>query len=151
MRRGRQRGTAMLLALLLVLLVELLLAGLGWALRAHARAGLEYLAAVRASAAADAALATTRAWLEATRPESLATALRTMPPPVRLPGGTTAYAEFDPVDSTLVEVVAQGFSGANGVGARRQRCLLLRLAVPNDSGATRVRAIPVPERAVTSC
>jgi Tfp pilus assembly protein PilX len=150
MSAGRN-GSALLLALALLLLLELIIAGIIWSVRAHARAGVEALASLRAAAAADAALVVARDWLEAMPAESLAAAIAGMPPPVRLPGNTAAYAVFEPVDSTLVEVVAQGFSGRNGVSARRQRCLLLQVGVVTDSGAPRVRVVPVPDRAVTNC
>ncbi len=150
MNAGRS-GTALLLALALLLFLELLIAGIAWTVRAHARAGVEALAAVRAAAAADAALTVARDWLEAAPVESLPAALAGMPPSLRLPGSTTGYAELDQLDSTLVEVVAQGFSGRNGVGARRQRCLLLQIVTAGDSAAPRVRTVPVPERPLTNC
>jgi type II secretory pathway component PulK len=150
MNAGR-RGTALLLALALLLFLELLLAGIAWTVRAHARAGVEALAVVRAAAGADAALVAARDWLEAAPVESLPAAVAGMPPPIRLPGSTMAYAQLDQVDSTLVEVVAQGFSGRNGVGARRQRCLLVQVAIAGDSAARRIRTVLVPERPLTNC
>jgi len=151
-RRRLQRGSAMLLALFVLLLLEILVAGLFWTLRVEARAGLESLAAARAAAATDAALATARDWIERADPESLTAVLGRMPPAIRLPGRAVGYAELTRIDTALVEVAAQGFAGGDGVAARRQTCVLLRVHIVADvPGAARVRLAPVPERAVTNC
>ena len=142
----------MLLALFVLLLLEILVAGLFWTLRVEARAGLESLARARAAAATEAALASARDWVERAPPESVRAVLSRMPPPVRLPGRAVGYAEFSWIDTTVVEVVAQGFAGGDGVAARRQACALFRLLLPADSSGTpRVRFVPLPERPVTNC
>jgi hypothetical protein len=147
-----RRGIAMLLALFVLLLLEVLVAGLFWTLRVEARAGLESLAGARAAAATEAALASARDWLEQAAPESLDVVLGRMPPPVRLPGRAVGYAELARIDTTLVEVLAQGFAGGEGVAARRQRCGLFQMLRETDStGVLRVRLAPVPERPVTNC
>ena len=145
-------GSAMLLALFVLLLLEILVAGLFWTLRVEARAGLESLARARAAAAAEAALASARDWVGRAAPESIRVVLGRMPPPVRLPGRAVGYAEFSFIDTTVVEVVAQGIAGGDGVTARRQSCALFRVQAEADSsGAPRVRLVPVPERPVTNC
>jgi hypothetical protein len=150
--RSSRRGSALLLALFVLLLLELLVAGLFWTLRVEARAGLESLAGARAAAATDAALASARDWVERAAPESLGAVLVRFPPPVRLPGRAVGYAELARIDSTLVEVVAQGFAGGDGIAARRQACALFRVLVePDTVGQPRVRFRPVPERPVTNC
>jgi Tfp pilus assembly protein PilX len=142
----------MLLALFVLLLLEILIAGLFWTLRVEARAGLESLAGTRAAAATEAALASARDWVERAAPESLGVVLTRMPPPVRLPGRAVGYAELARIDATLVEVVASGFAGGDGVAARRQMCGLFQLLlVADSSGAQRMRLAPVPERPVTNC
>jgi hypothetical protein len=142
----------MLLALFVLLLLEVLIAGLFWTLRVEARAGLESLAAARAAAATEAALASARDLIERAEPESLSAVLGRMPPPIRLPGRAGGYAELARIDTTLVEVVAQGFAGGDGVAARRQACALFRVLIVADvSAATRVRVARVPDRAVTNC
>ena len=147
-----QRGSAMLLALFVLLLLEILVAGLFWTLRVEARAGLESLAGVRAAAATEGALASARDWVERSAPESVDAVLLRLPPPVRLPVRAVGYAELARIDSSLVEVVAQGFAGGDGVAARRQVCELFRLDVVLDStGAGRVRFEPLPDRPVTNC
>ena len=147
-----RRGSALVLALFVLLLLELLIAGLFWTLRVEARAGLESLAGARAAAATEAALASARDWVERAAPESLGAVLARMPPAVRLPGRAVGYAELARIDTTLVEVLASGFAGGEGVAARRQACGLFQLRWEADSsGAVRVRLVPVPERAVTSC
>ena len=143
----------MLLALFVLLLLEILIAGLFWTLRVEARAGLESLAGARAAAATEAALASARDWVERAAPESLDAVLARMPPPVRLPGRAVGYAELARIDTTLVEVVAQGFAGGDGVAARRQPCALFQLRLVADSirraaSAARARC---PERPVTNC
>ena len=55
-----RRGSAILLALFMLLLLEVLVAGLFWTLRVEARAGLESLAGARAAAASEAALVAAR-------------------------------------------------------------------------------------------
>ena len=151
-QRAPQRGSAIVLALFVLLLLEILLAGLFWTLRVEARAGLESLAGARAAAAADAALASARDLVERALPESAEVVLTRMPPPVRLPGGAVGYTELTRIDSALVEVVAQGFAGGDGVSARRQTCALFQLFRSADStGAGRLQLIPVPERPVTNC
>lgn len=142
----------MLLALFVLLLLEILVAGLYWALRVEARAGLESLAGARAAAATDAAVASARDWVAAAPSESLGTLFGRMPPPVRLAGRAVGYAELAAVDTGLVEVVAQGFAGGEGIAARRQVCALFRVQVRADSsGAVRAQLVPVPERPVTNC
>jgi len=142
----------MLLALFVLLLLEILVAGLFWTLRVEARAGLESLAGARAAAATGAALASARDWVERAAPESVAAVLARMPPPVRLPGRAVGYAELARIDTTLVEVAAQGFAGGDGIAARRQVCALFRVRLEADStGAQQVRFVPVPERPVTNC
>lgn len=142
----------MLLALFVLLLLEILVAGLFWTLRVEARAGLESLAGARAAAATEAALASARDRVERAAPESLAAVLARMPPPVRLPGRAVGYAELSRIDTGLVEVVAQGFAGGEGIAARRQACALLRVVLGADSAGTqRVRLLLVPERPVTNC
>lgn len=142
----------MLLALFVLLLLEVLIAGLFWTLRVEARAGLESLAGARAAAATESALASARNWVEEAVPESLDAVLARMPPPVRLPGRAVGYAELARIDSALVEVLAQGFAGGEGVTARRQLCGLFQLREEADStGRLRVRLAPVPERPVTNC
>ncbi len=142
----------MVLALLALLLLELLVAGLFWTLRVEAHAGLEALARARAGAATDAALARARDWVAHAAPESLGVVLARMPPPVRLPGRAVGYAELARIDSSLVEIVAQGFAGGDGVAARRQACALFRVLTATDSaGMPGVRLVPVVERAVTNC
>jgi Tfp pilus assembly protein PilX len=152
-RPGHSRnGSAMLLALFVLLLLEILIAGLFWTLRVEARAGLESLAGARAAAATEAALASARDWVERAAPESLDVVLARMPPPVRLPGRAVGYAELARIDTALVEVVAQGFAGSEGVAARRQMCGLYQVLPEADSsGMRRVRLAPVPERPVTNC
>lgn len=150
--RSSRRGSALLLALFVLLLLELLIAGLFWTLRVEAHAGLESLAGARAAAATDAALASARDLVERAVPESLGAVLVSFPPPVRLPGRAVGYAELARIDSTLVEVVAQGFAGGDGIAARRQACALYRVVVePDTSGVPRARLRPVPERPVTNC
>jgi len=147
-----RRGSAILLALLVLLLLEILVAGLFWTLRVEARAGLEALAGARAAAATDAALASVRDLVERTPPESVDAVIARMPAPVRLPGRAVGYAELVRIDTALVEVVAQGFAGSDGVSARRQACGLYQLIQATDSsGAVSVRFQPVPERPVTNC
>ena len=142
----------MLLALFVLLLLEILIAGLFWTLRVEARAGLESLAGARAAAATEAALASARDWVEQAAPESLDAVLARLPPPVRLPGRAVGYAELARIDTALVEVVAQGFAGGDGVAARRQLCGLYQLQqLADSSGMLRVRLAPVPERPVTNC
>ncbi len=149
---GARKGSALLLALFVLLLMEVLVAGLFWSLRVEARAGLESLTAVRAAAASEAALAAARDLVERTVPESAAAVLGRMPPPVRLPGRAVGYAEFTRIDTTLVEVVSQGFAGGAGATARRQACALYELVQSVDSlGGGQVRLRPVPERSVTNC
>ena len=150
--RGAQRGSAILLALFVLLLLEILVAGLFWTLRVEARAGLESLAGARAAAATDAALAAARDQVARAWAESVDVVLTRMPAPVRLPGHAVGYAELTRIDSILVEIVAQGFAGADGVSARRQTCALFQLvAVADSSGGSRVQLVPVPERPVTNC
>ena len=150
--RHSRNGSAMLLALFVLLLLEILVAGLFWTLRVEARAGLESLAGARAAAATEAALASARNWVEQAAPESLDVVLTRMPPPVRLPGRAVGYAELSRISTTLVEVVAQGFAGGAGVSARRQICGLFQvLPAPDSAGTLRVRLTPVPERPVTNC
>jgi hypothetical protein len=150
--RALERGSAILLALFVLLLLEILMAGLFWTLRVEVRAGLESLAGARAAAATDAALASARDLVARTPPESVDAVLTRIPAPVRLPGRAVGYAELNRIDTALVEVVAQGFAGGNGVSARRQACALFELMRMADSaGAGRVRLVPVPERAVTNC
>lgn len=153
MRQGAsRRGSAILLALFVLLLLEILVAGLFWTLRVEARGGLELLAGARAAAASDAALASARDLVERTLPESVDVVLARMPAPVRLPGHAVGYAELTRIDTALVEVVAQGFAGSDGVSARRQACALFGLVlVVDSSGARSVRLEPVPERPVTNC
>lgn len=140
----------MLLALFVLLLLEILVAGLFWTLRVEARAGLESLAGARAAAASDAALASARDLVEHAAPESLV--LSRMPPPVRLPGRAVGYAELARLDTSLVEIVAQGFAGSDGVAARRQACALFRLGLVSEpGGAQHFSLTPVPERPVTNC
>jgi hypothetical protein len=147
-----RRGSAILLALFVLLLLEILVAGLFWTLRVEARAGLESLAAARAAAASEAALVSARDLLERTPPESVDVVLARMPPPVRLPGRAVGYAELSRIDAELVEVVAQGLAGAEGASARRQACALFHLILTADSaGASSVRLVAVPERPVTNC
>lgn len=147
-----RQGSALLLALFVLLLLELLVAGLLWTLRVEARAGLESLANVRAGAAVDAALASARNTVEQAMPESVNAVLSRLPPAVRLPGRAVGYAELRLVDTALVEMLAQGFAGAEGVSARRQACALFQVVRPADSAATgSVRLEPVPERPVTNC
>lgn len=142
----------MLLALFVLLLLEILLAGLFWTLRVEARAGLESLAGARAAAATDAAIASARNWVEQAAPESLDVVLGRMPPPVRLPGRAVGYAELARIDTALVELVAQGFAGSEGVSARRQQCaLFLLVPVADSSGVRRMTLAPVPDRPVTNC
>jgi hypothetical protein len=153
MRMGSsRRGSAILLALFVLLLLEILVAGLFWTLRVEARAGLEALAGARASAATDAALASVRDLVDRSPPESVDAVLARMPPPVRLPARAVGYAELTRIDSALVEVVAQGFAGGEGVSARRQVCALFLLIRAVDSaGSPFVRLQPVPDRPVTNC
>jgi hypothetical protein len=137
---------------LVLLLLELLVAGLFWTLRVEARGGLESLANARAAVAVDAALATARDMVERAMPESVDAVLGRMPPPVRLPGRAVGYAELRRIDTALVEVLAQGFAGGDGVSARRQACALFRLdRAPDSAGNGSVQLAPVPERPVTNC
>ncbi len=146
------RGSAMLLALFVLLLLEILVAGLFWTLKVEARAGLESLAGARAAAASDGALASARDLVERAAPESLTLVLSRMPPAVRLPGRAVGYAELARRDTSLVEIVAQGFAGSEGVAARRQTCALFHLGLVSEpGGAQRVSFMPVPERPVTNC
>ena len=147
-----RRGSAILLALFMLLLLEVLVAGLFWTLRVEARAGLESLASARAAAASEAALVAARDLVERTPPESVDVVLARMPPPVRLPGRAVGYAELTRIDTALVEVLTQGLAGSEGVSARRQACMLFHLVLMADStGAGSVRLVPVPERSVTNC
>lgn len=147
-----RRGSAILLALFVLLLLELLVAGLYWTLRVEARAGLESLAGARAAAASEAAMASARDLVERSLPESVDVVLTRLPPPVRLPGHAVGYAELTPIDTGLVEVLAQGFAGEDGVSARRQACALFHLVrVVDSTGVVSVRLAPVPERPVTNC
>jgi Tfp pilus assembly protein PilX len=146
------RGSAILLALFMLLLLEVLVAGLFWTLRVEARAGLESLAGARAVVASEAALVAARDLVERTPPESVEVVLARMPPPVRLPGRAVGYAELTRIDTALVEVLAQGLAGSEGVSARRQACMLFHLVrVADSTGAGSVRLVPVPERSVTNC
>lgn len=152
MMAAPRRGSALLLALFVLLLLELLVAGLLWTLRVEARAGLESLANARAGAAVDAALATARSVVEQALPESVDVVLGRMPPPVRLPGRAVGYAELRRIDTALVEVLAQGFAGGEGVSGRRQACALYQVVLQFDSaGRGSVSLEAVPERPVTNC
>lgn len=146
-----ERGSAVLLALLVLLLLEILIAGLFWTLRVEARAGLESLAGARAAAVTDGALAAARNLVDGIPPESVNAVLGRMPPPVRLPGRAVGYAEFTRIDTALVEVLAQGFAGGEGISARRQACGLYQLLQVGDSATLRLQLVPVPERPVTNC
>jgi hypothetical protein len=149
---GSRRGSALLLGLFILLLLEIVVAGLFWILRSESRAGLQSLAVTRAAAAADAARARALDGIARAAPESLSVVLGRMPPPVHLAGRAVGYAELTRIDSTLVEVVAQGFAGQSGIGARRQVCVLLEVRVAADTaGVARVQATTVPDRAVTNC
>lgn len=148
MRRG---GHALLLALVILLLLEVLLAGLFFTLRMEARAGIEALAAARAASAGRAAAVTARDWIERSSPDSARERLRQMPPPLHLPGGALGFAEFALIDSSLVELLALGVAGSGRETARRQTCTLFRLELPIDSSGDHPRLIPVPDRPVTNC
>jgi hypothetical protein len=136
---SRRRGLALVAALLLLLLVGTVLGGLPWVLRAESEAAREDLMSLRAGLAAEAAIVAARRVVESSPPESLGSVLGRMPPPLRLPGEAIGYAELDPVDSVLVEVVAQGFAGAAGMPlARQQVCALLAVERVVDSAGARV-------------
>lgn len=134
-----RRGLALVAIMLMLLLLAAVLGGLPWLLRSESLAAREDMAAVRARLAAEAAVTVAARVLEALPPESLGPALGRMPPPVHLAGGAIGYAEFEPVDSAMVEVVAQGFAGQAGIAlARRQLCALLELRQVPDSNGVRV-------------
>ena len=111
-----------------LLLLEILIAGIVWTLRVEARAGLESLAGARAAAAAEAALASRPRLGRAGRPESLDAVLARCRRRSGCPAGPLGTRNWRASTSTLVEVVAQGFAGGDGVAARRQRCAALPAA-----------------------
>lgn len=144
-----RRGVALVAALLLLLLAAAVLGGLPWLLKAESDAAREDLATIRADLAARASVALARRYLESAPPDSLPWLVAAMPPPVHLAGGAIGYAELELLDSTLLEVVAQGFAGPRGASlARRQLCALLAVTRVTDSTGTRtvVRAeLPAAE------
>ena len=147
----RRRGHALLLAMVILLLLEVLLAGVFFTLRVEAHSGIEALAAARAAGAGRAAAVIARDWIERSPPDSARELIRRMPPPVHLPGGAIGFAEFALIDSSLVELLALGVAGSGSSTARRQTCALFRLEVQDDSLGSHSRLVPVPDRPVTNC
>lgn len=147
-----RRGVALLVALVAMVLLGALLMALPWRIGAESRAAMEQLALLRAEGGAHSAIVAATRFLEATLPESLEAALASVPPPVRLPGGTLGFAELSRIDSALVEVVAQGFAGTpDHELARMQLCALLQVQVISDSLGARVSVSRPGPGAVTAC
>ncbi len=138
-----RRGITLVAVLVLLLVLGAVLGGLPWILKAEAVAARDDLAALRADLAARAVVAMSRRYLEGAPPESLASLVAQMPPPVHLAGGAIGYAELELLDSIQLEVVAQGFAGERGASlARQQLCVLFAVRqVPDSTGSrTAIRA-----------
>ena len=149
-----RRGSAILLALFVLLLLEILVAGLFWTLRVEARAGLESLAGATGGRRERGGNGRRRAtWWSATpagergcRAHAPAAARATARARGRVCG---THPRSTP---RWWRCWRRALPGAMGVSARRQACALFHLVrVVDSTGAGSVRLVPVPERPVTNC
>lgn len=147
-----RNGFALLFALVAMVLLGALVIALPWRFGAEWRSAAEHLAMVRAEQAARGAVVSARGYLESLPAESLGAGFTGAPLPVVLPAGARGIVEISVLDTSLVEVVAEGMAGGPSHELARMRlCGLLAITRVSDSSGTRIIVAPLGRAAVVGC